>query len=121
MTISQSKGLTVDTTILVGLEEWLIPFEHQSANSNEERRLLYVALTRARTVCIATMATFRSGQTARIGGGSAGLARDKSSLVSDLSFGSPIGPTALWSELNAWVEIEMMHHGLSVEAAPSQL
>lgn len=65
MTMSKSKGLTFDTAIVVGVEFEQIPF--RDANVNEERRLLYVALTRARTQCYATMATSRTFPTARIG------------------------------------------------------
>ena len=55
MTLAKSKGLTVDTSILLGLESGMMPLER--ADLDEERRLLYVGLTRAREMCIATMVT----------------------------------------------------------------
>ncbi|NNN08219.1 MAG: ATP-dependent helicase [Acidimicrobiaceae bacterium] len=88
-TIASSKGLTVNTTILVGLEEELMPHSAHNARLDEERRLLYVALTRARELCIATMATRRSGVAARSGSGSVVNSRHRSSLVQLLSFGTP--------------------------------
>ena len=50
MTVHASKGLEFQTVLVVGLEQGLFP--HQTAmdegNLEEERRLCYVALTRAR-------------------------------------------------------------------------
>jgi superfamily I DNA/RNA helicase len=99
MSISQSKGLTVDTAIILGLEEGLIPLRRPSVDPDEERRLLYVALTRAKKVCIATMASRRFGSLARSGGGTAYQLRERSDLVSALSFGSPIRPDSLLEKL----------------------
>ena len=45
-TVHASKGLEYDTVFLVGLEEGLFPLE--DADLQEERRLFYVAVTRAR-------------------------------------------------------------------------
>jgi DNA helicase-2/ATP-dependent DNA helicase PcrA len=51
MTIHAAKGLEFDTVFITGLEQGLFPHEKDSANraeAEEERRLFYVALTRAR-------------------------------------------------------------------------
>jgi DNA helicase-2/ATP-dependent DNA helicase PcrA len=62
MTIHSSKGLEFPHVFLVGLEENLFPSQ-LSLNSRteleEERRLFYVALTRARTTCTITFAGSR--------------------------------------------------------------
>jgi DNA helicase-2/ATP-dependent DNA helicase PcrA len=79
MTISKSKGLTFDTVFVVGVEHEQMPF--RDANVNEERRLLYVALTRARTQCYATMATKRTPPTARIGIGDSWHKRSRCPLL----------------------------------------
>ena len=65
MTISASKGLTVGATIVVGLEHELIPWP--DADQAEGRRLLYVAMTRAKRFLFATWAGRRQGPTARAG------------------------------------------------------
>jgi DNA helicase-2/ATP-dependent DNA helicase PcrA len=46
MTIHSSKGLEFDTVFLVGLEQGLFPA--RKTNLDEERRLMYVAITRAK-------------------------------------------------------------------------
>ncbi|MFA6445765.1 MAG: ATP-dependent helicase, partial [Candidatus Paceibacterota bacterium] len=53
MTVHASKGLEFDIVFIAGLEEGLFPHERQGSRRNEadmeeERRLFYVALTRAR-------------------------------------------------------------------------
>ena len=62
MTIHSAKGLEFPTVFVVGLEENIFP-SPMSANSmrelEEERRLLYVAITRAEKHCILTCAQNR--------------------------------------------------------------
>lgn len=62
MTIHSAKGLEFPTVFIVGLEENIFP-SPMSANSarelEEERRLLYVAITRAEHHCIMTCAQNR--------------------------------------------------------------
>lgn len=54
MTVHASKGLEFDTVFITGLEQDLFPLKHMSekeiglAEEEEERRLFYVALTRAK-------------------------------------------------------------------------
>ncbi|MFB6225459.1 MAG: 3'-5' exonuclease [Candidatus Paceibacteria bacterium] len=49
MTIHAAKGLEFPIVFIAGLEEGLLPFisEDKSSNPDEERRLLYVAMSRA--------------------------------------------------------------------------
>lgn len=65
LTVGLSKGLTVEASIIIGGEEGIIP--DPRADEAEERRLLYVGLTRARRFSYVTWATRRSGPTARAG------------------------------------------------------
>lgn len=62
MTIHASKGLEFPVVFIVGVEENIFP-SLRSCNSlrelEEERRLLYVAITRAQTHCIITFARSR--------------------------------------------------------------
>jgi DNA helicase-2/ATP-dependent DNA helicase PcrA len=62
MTVHAAKGLEFDTVFITGLEEGLFPHERDSADdvdSEEERRLFYVALTRAKKKAYATYAMTR--------------------------------------------------------------
>lgn len=68
MTVHASKGLEFDKIYIVGLEEELFPSAlsmDKYEDIEEERRLLYVAMTRAKTRCTITYAgsRFRNGQT----------------------------------------------------------
>ena len=70
MTMARSKGLTVRATIVVGLEENLVPMPN--SERSEERRLLYVAMTRAKEYLFCTWAQGRQGPTAYAGRSSTG-------------------------------------------------
>lgn len=67
MTLAGSKGLTVEAAILCGLESGLVPKDGEDLA--EERRLLYVGMTRAKRVLFGTWARQRRGPTARAGRG----------------------------------------------------
>ncbi len=62
MTIHASKGLEFDAVFITGLEHGLFPSERESDENRdpeEERRLFYVALTRARKLLYLTLAGSR--------------------------------------------------------------
>ena len=62
MTIHAAKGLEFNTVFVVGVEEGLFPNENLKKNEldiEEERRLFYVAITRAKTNLFITHAQFR--------------------------------------------------------------
>ena len=68
MTVHAAKGLEFRNVIIVGVEEDLFPSAMSMdslAQIEEERRLLYVAITRAEVNCVITFATSRyhNGQT----------------------------------------------------------
>ncbi|SRR5712691_2837203 len=65
MTMVGSKGLTVRATIIAGVDDGIVPMPN--ADVAEERRLLYVAMTRAKEFLFATWAGQRRGPTARAG------------------------------------------------------
>lgn len=64
MTIHAAKGLEFNTVFIVGLEQGLFPHERDvkqtGADGEEERRLMYVALTRARAKLYLTYASMRT-------------------------------------------------------------
>lgn len=65
MTMTGSKGLTVRAAIIVGVDNDLIPRPDQDLA--EERRLLYVAMTRPQEFLFLTWASTRRGPAARSG------------------------------------------------------
>lgn len=64
MTIHAAKGLEYDTVFLVGCEEDLLPSAMSKTphDIEEERRLMYVAITRAKRFCMITFAGQRTIQ-----------------------------------------------------------
>jgi DNA helicase-2/ATP-dependent DNA helicase PcrA len=63
MTVHASKGLEFDVVFITGLEEGLFPSSvggDEDRDSEEERRLFYVALTRAKKRVVLTHATMRT-------------------------------------------------------------
>ncbi|HEX2977748.1 MAG TPA: UvrD-helicase domain-containing protein [Candidatus Babeliales bacterium] len=63
MTLHAAKGLEFDAAMLTGLEEGIFPSNHSLQNPDgveEERRLLYVGITRARERLLMTHARYRS-------------------------------------------------------------
>lgn len=66
MSMQGSKGLTARATIVVGVDNDLIP-SPRNKDQNEERRLLYVAMTRSQEYLVMTWANRRRGPQARSG------------------------------------------------------
>ena len=63
MTIHASKGLEFPYVFITGLEEGLFPYareEESEADREEERRLMYVALTRAEKKVFLSYASYRT-------------------------------------------------------------
>jgi len=85
MTITASKGITVNTCIVMGVERGIIP--HPKGQEEEERRLLYVAMTRATEMSIFTFAHRRRGQTARHGAANVYNLRGRCPLLENLPIG----------------------------------
>jgi DNA helicase-2/ATP-dependent DNA helicase PcrA len=83
MTMNSSKGLTVNTALVLGVEEGIVPLIRDGIDEAEERRLLYVAMTRATDMCVLTYAQHRSGPSARIGATNVGT-RNRSPFLASL-------------------------------------
>lgn len=62
MTMHQAKGLTAKAVIIIAAEEELLPGDATGDDAEDERRLLYVSLTRAKTFLAITHCYGRSGQ-----------------------------------------------------------
>jgi DNA helicase-2/ATP-dependent DNA helicase PcrA len=85
MSMTSSKGITINTCIVMGVERGIIP--HPRAQIEEERRLLYVAMTRATDMCVLTFAGRRRGPTARHGAANVNRPRGRSPLLEALPIG----------------------------------
>lgn len=85
MSMTSSKGITVDTCIVMGVESGIIP--HPRGLIEEERRLLYVGMTRATEMCALTFAHRRQGPTARHGAANVNRPRGRSPLIEALPIG----------------------------------
>jgi DNA helicase-2/ATP-dependent DNA helicase PcrA len=82
MTMSASKGLTVNTCVVLGVEQGILP--HPRGKEDEERRLLYVSMTRATDMCVLTFAGQRKGPIARQGNPNVNYPRERSPLLATL-------------------------------------
>ena len=68
MTMHQAKGLTFDCVLIPGLEDELLPGRYDDPDQEgDERRLLYVSMTRARHALVLLYATRRTGVQAHSG------------------------------------------------------
>lgn len=79
MTLGASKGLTVRAVIIGALENGIVPKD--GCELGEERRLLYVGMTRAREFLYGTWARTRRGPTARAGRAHVGQPRQLSAFL----------------------------------------
>lgn len=86
-TLHSAKGLEWETVFVVGLSEGLVPISYASGAQqiDEERRLLYVGITRARTRLELSWAASGPGQRAP---------RDRSRFVEELGIRTTRGPGA---------------------------
>ncbi|HLG66560.1 MAG TPA: ATP-dependent helicase [Acidimicrobiales bacterium] len=79
MSMASSKGLTVRAAIVVGVEEGVVP--HPTGHPDEERRLLYVAMTRSTEYLYLTWSGRRTGPTARTGAPRVAAGRNRCPLL----------------------------------------
>lgn len=79
MSMASSKGLTVRAAIVVGVEEGVVP--HPTGHPDEERRLLYVAMTRSTEYLYLTWSGRRTGPTARTGAPKVAAGRNRCPLL----------------------------------------
>jgi DNA helicase II / ATP-dependent DNA helicase PcrA len=102
MTLGGSKGLTARAVVIVGVEDDLIP--RPGCDTNEERRLLYVGMTRAQDYLYLTWSQMRRGPAAWSGRPNTGR-RCPSSFLQGGPVQSQDGPAFV----AALVEAEGLH------------
>ncbi len=99
MTVHSAKGLEFNTVFVVGLEEDLFPSNMAETDMDveEERRLFYVALTRAEKRCLLTYAKtrFRYGQL-QFGNRSRFLSEIDPAFLKGQQAGKPTGQQMGW-------------------------
>jgi len=67
LTMHQAKGLTFDYCYIIAVEDEMIPGRNEGAKEDDERRLLYVSMTRARNRLVMTYCSKRTGEQAYYG------------------------------------------------------
>jgi DNA helicase-2/ATP-dependent DNA helicase PcrA len=93
MSMTASKGLTVRAAIIMGVEDGVVPLAKR--DPGEERRLLYVAMTRSTEFLYLTWAQHRVGPTARTGAPRVRQGRNRSPLLTHGPIPSEDGQTYL--------------------------
>ena len=99
MTLHNAKGLEFPIVFLVGMEEKLLPHTRSVAEGNveEERRLCYVGMTRARKRLILTLA-----RTRRMWGGDVEERRQASSFLAEIPRRLVRYSGPEWSQVQLW-------------------
>jgi DNA helicase-2/ATP-dependent DNA helicase PcrA len=86
MSMHQAKGLTADATIIVAAEGEYVPGRATGLKADDERRLLYVSITRARHLLFLTHSSLRTNSQKHTGSKSGNPSRTLSPFLS----GGPI-------------------------------
>ena len=83
LTMHQAKGLTFDVCFILGAEDEFIPGRNTGDREGDERRLLYVSMTRARHKLFITFCNKRTGQQRHLGNNSGTEKRTLSRFLKD--------------------------------------
>jgi len=83
----QAKGLTFDCVLIPGIEDELLPGSYDDPEQEgDQRRLLYVSMTRARHALVSFYATRRTGAQAHSGRGPTTKDRRLTCFLADYKF-----------------------------------
>jgi len=83
LTMHQAKGLTFDVCFILGAEDEFIPGRNTGDREGDERRLLYVSMTRSRHKLFITYCNKRTGQQRHLGNNSGTEKRTLSRFLKD--------------------------------------
>jgi DNA helicase-2/ATP-dependent DNA helicase PcrA len=84
LTMHQAKGLTFDVCFILGAEDEFIPGRNTGDREGDERRLLYVSMTRARHKLFITFCNKRTSQQRHLGSNSGTEKRTLSRFLKDI-------------------------------------
>lgn len=121
MTIHSAKGLEFDAVFVVGVEDDIIPSarcHRDSSQIEEERRLLYVAITRARRFCMITYSMKRTLNGQQVSSAPSRFLRDIDPRYLNMRTGSRFDSPAPRSE--RFGRNSFGHDGFSAEYRQSQ-
>jgi ATP-dependent exoDNAse (exonuclease V) beta subunit len=90
MTMHKAKGLSAELVIIPALEQELLPGQYDESLA---RRLMYVAMTRARRTLIVTHALTRTGAQSHLGTAGGKWQRKRSSFLDEMNLRSINGST----------------------------
>ena len=85
LTMHRAKGLTAEAVIVAAAEDQYIPGRAEGDGVDDERRLLYVSLTRAKHHLFVTYCDKRTGQQRHTGSNSGTVFRSLSRFLGDCS------------------------------------
>jgi DNA helicase-2/ATP-dependent DNA helicase PcrA len=91
LTMHRAKGLTAEAVIVIAAEDQYIPGRAQGDAIDDERRLLYVSLTRAKHYLFVTYCDRRTGQQRHTGRDSGQLARSLTQFLVDCTHAPQAG------------------------------
>ena len=86
LTMHQAKGLTAKAVIVAAAEDQLIPGGNEGSSLDDERRLLYVSLTRAKHNLFITYCDRRTGQQRHTGSNSGNPNRNLTRFLRDCPY-----------------------------------
>jgi len=92
LTMHGAKGLDANVVFIPGLEQGILPHRRafQAAGlMAEQRRLLYVSITRAKAVCILSLAETRTGSQAQRLGRKWSIRQAPSQFLNDIGIPAP--------------------------------
>ena len=92
LTMHKAKGLSAEVVFIVGAEDEFLPGRNVGQNEGDERRLLYVSMTRARHRLYMTYCQRRTGQQRHLGSYPGRLRRSLTRFLRDSPLRAEPGP-----------------------------